>query len=350
MTIEPCSTKKRATPSIGRLFTDNRLGAWRLFVQAAFFVFTIYLGYRFLLFFRWATGASEQFSPRPPGVEGFLPISALLSLKRLVLTGQYDSIHPAGLTIFLAALAMGLFLRKGFCGWLCPVGFASQLAERLGRRLKILVTLPAWLAYPLQALKYLLLAFFCYVILWQMNLAEIEAFQTMPYNLVADGKMLLFFLEPSRLAGGILIFLLLISLVIPNFWCRFLCPYGGLLGLTALLSPLRIRRQPATCINCQRCDRVCPGRIKVSQRQQVLSAECIGCLECVARCPVENCLTLTAPGAKKLPAVLLPLGVVGLFIAFYLVALLTGHWHSTVTPQTFKQNYAILRQLGHPPM
>ena len=335
---------------IKKLFAANRMSTWRLVIQAAFFFFTIYIGFRFLLFFQWATGTNEQFTPRPPGVEGFLPISALLSLKRLILTGQFDPIHPAGLTIFLAALGMGLFLRKGFCGWICPVGFASQLAERVGRKFKLLINLPVWLAYPLHSIKYLLLGFFCYVILWKMNLAQIEAFQTMPYNLVADAKMLLFFLEPSRLAGTILLSLVVISFVIPNFWCRFLCPYGALLGLPALISPLQIKRRADACINCQRCERVCPSRIKVARKQRIGSAECIGCLECVSTCPVENCLTLTAPGAGKLPAVVLPLAVAGLFLLFYLTALTTGHWHSSVPPEKFKENYVILRQLGHPPL
>ena len=86
----------------------------------------------------WASSQSDIYVPRPPSVEAFLPISALVNLKRLVLTGQFDTIHPAGLTIFMAALVIGLLLRKGFCGWICPVGFASNLAEAFSRRFKLL--------------------------------------------------------------------------------------------------------------------------------------------------------------------------------------------------------------------
>ncbi|MCA1764708.1 MAG: 4Fe-4S binding protein, partial [Desulfobulbaceae bacterium] len=104
----------------------------RLAVQAAFALFCLYCGYLFYLFYRWAMGASESYVARPPSVEAFLPIGALVSLKRLVLTGVYDPIHPAGLTIFIAALLIGFLFRKGLCGWICPVGFTSNLVEKLG--------------------------------------------------------------------------------------------------------------------------------------------------------------------------------------------------------------------------
>lgn len=337
----------KKTPFQHILMHDNQLGQLRLLIHGSFFLFTLYVGLRFTLFYFWATGQSASFVPRPSAVEGFLPISALLSLKRLALTGEYDLIYPAGLTIFLAAMAIGLLLRKGFCGWICPVGFVSNLAGRLGRKLKILRRLPRWLALPLMSLKYILLGFFCYIILWRMELQQIEAFQGAPYNLVADAKMLLFFLEPTRLAGSVTLFLIAVSFVIPNFWCRFLCPYGGLLGILALASPLRIHRHKTICIQCKKCENRCPGSIPVARRESIRSAECIGCLECVAACPVENCLTLQT-GRRKLPAVLLPAAIICLFMLFYGVAVTTGHWQSTVTPEIKKQHYAILDKLGHP--
>ena len=74
-------------------------------------------------------------SPRPAAAEAFLPLSALLGLKRFLLTGQYDPIHPAGLTILLVALCTAILCRRGFCGYLCPVGWLSGLLARLGHGL-----------------------------------------------------------------------------------------------------------------------------------------------------------------------------------------------------------------------
>ena len=94
-------------------------------VQACFFLFTILVGVQFVLFASWAMGLTEVFTARPAAVEGFLPISSLLALKRFLLTGLWDPIHPAGLTILIFALLSALFLRKGFCGYVCPVGAPS---------------------------------------------------------------------------------------------------------------------------------------------------------------------------------------------------------------------------------
>ena len=90
-------------------------------VQAVFFLAMLAAGIQFAFFAAWAMGASERFVPRPASAEGFLPISALIALKRLVLTGQWDPVHPAGLAILLCALAAAVFFRKGFCGYVCRV-------------------------------------------------------------------------------------------------------------------------------------------------------------------------------------------------------------------------------------
>jgi polyferredoxin len=329
---------------------DRRIGVLRRGVQTAFALFCIYAGVRFYQYYLWVSGQSDSYVPRPPSVEAFLPIGALVNLKHLLLTGRFDPIHPAGLTIFIAALVIGLLLRKGFCGWICPVGFTSNLAESAGRKAKVLVRPPAWLDYPLLSLKYLLLFFFSYLILLQMDLAAIENFNRSTYNLVVDTKMLYFFLAPSALSLWILLFLTAVSFFVRNFWCRYLCPYGALLGLLSFFSPVAVRRKEQNCIDCGRCDRVCPGSIKVSQKKHVRTPECIGCGECVSTCPAKNCLALGAPGGRKLPLLLLPAAVLVLFFSFYGWAVLTGHWHSSLTPEMMRQIYSTvdLHQLAHP--
>jgi polyferredoxin len=286
---------------------------------------------------------------RPPSVEAFLPISALVSLKRLVLTGNFDFIHPAGLTIFLAALTIGLLLRKGFCGWICPVGFLSNLAEATGRRFRLLWRPPPWLDYPLLSVKYLLLFFFSYLILVKMDLATIEAFRRSPYNLVVDAKMLLFFLAPSSLSLWVMGGLLAASFFLRNFWCRYGCPYGALLGLLALASPVAVSRAGENCLDCRKCDRVCPGGLRVSQKETVRSPECIGCAECVAACPARDCLSVKAGGRWNLPPLVLPLAVLALFLTYWAWAVLSGHWHSEVPLAVMKKLYSVdFSRMAHP--
>ncbi len=298
------------------LARDKNINILRRTVQGAFSAFCLYAGVRFYQYYLWVSSQSETYVARPPSVEAFLPISALVNLKRLVLTGVFDTIHPAGLTIFMAALVIGLLLRKGFCGWICPVGFVSNLAESFSRRFKLLLTPPAWLDYPLLSLKYMLLFFFGYIILVKMDIASLEAFNRSTYNLVVDAKMLFFFLSPSTLSILILIFLVIISFFLRNFWCRYVCPYGALLGILAFLGPLKIRRNKENCIDCRKCDRICPGAIMVSRKQSVWTPECIGCGECVSACPAKECLSLSGPGKRRVPLVALPVAVLAVFFFF----------------------------------
>jgi polyferredoxin len=64
--------------------------------------------------------------------------------------------------------------------------------------------------------------------------------------------MLLFFTEISRTAAITLIVLAALSVVIRNFWCRYLCPYGALLGLVSWASPQRVVRD-GSCTDCKAC-------------------------------------------------------------------------------------------------
>ena len=176
--------------SIQTLSASVSISGLRTTVQAGFTLFCIFVGYRFYCFYLWTLDRSETFVSRPPSVEAFLPISALLGLKRLALTGQWDPVHPAGLTIFVAALAIAFLFRKGFCGWICPAGFVSNLLEKTGKPFRFSNHLPAWLDRVFLCMKYLLLAFFIYIILLRMDLRSVEAFLRSPYNLVADAKML----------------------------------------------------------------------------------------------------------------------------------------------------------------
>ena len=250
----------------------------------------------------------------------------------------------------MAALVIALLLRKGFCGWICPVGFASNLAEAFSRRFKLLLTPPAWIDYPLLTLKYFILIFFSYLILLKMDIVIIENFNTSIYNLAVDVKMMFFFLAPSTLSIWVITFLVVISFFLRNFWCRYLCPYGALLGILAIFSPLNVRREEKNCIDCKKCDKICPGAIKVSQGEIVRTPECIGCGECVSICPAKDCLSLSAPGRKKIPLVVLPAAILAVFFLFYGWAVFTGHWHSAISPDVMKQIHSSnqVQQLKHP--
>ncbi len=324
--------------------------------QFAFLLLNVWIGGQFYLWVRHFEIAGGVFAPtRPAGVDGWLPISGLMSLKFWALTGHILAIHPAALFLLVAFLGIAFLFRKAFCSWLCPVGTISEYLWRaghklLGRNLRP----PRWLDIPLRGLKYLFLGFFLWAVS-AMSAGAIRSFMYSPFGIIADVKMLNFFLFLSATAVIVLALLVTGSLFIQNFWCRYLCPYGGLLGLVSLLSPLRIRRNPDTCIDCAKCAKACPSFLPVDQLVTIRSAECTGCMECVAICPAEGALDMSLPRAfglaqrnNRMPAWALAVGIAVIFLGIVGFAKSEGYWQSRVDNATYQQLVPHANEATHP--
>jgi polyferredoxin len=327
-------------------FLQNHL---RRIVQILFLTLILWIGVEFTLFVAQLRSNGHVTLTRPPGVEGFLPISGLINLKYWLLTGDFTLIHPAGLVLLLVFMAMAVFLKKGFCSWICPIGLLSEYLAKIHlllfdrpRRLT------AWLDYPLRSLKYCLLFFFVYAVFFEMDAPALHRFIYSPYNKVADIKMLLFFTEASMLTLRILAILLVLSVLTPYFWCRYLCPYGALLGGLSFFSLFKIRRDKTTCIDCEKCTRVCPANINVHKTETIWSDECHACYQCVAACPVKDTLYLSAINKKvklskgKFAIVLLLLFIVGTGLAMML-----GLWQNTITVAEYRLHVQHLNDPGY---
>ncbi len=324
--------------------------------QAAFLVLNLVLGTQFYFWVRQfeAGGAPTSFG-RPAGVEGWLPIAALMNLKYLLLTGHVPSLHPAGLFLLISFLAMSFLFRRAFCSWLCPVGTLSEYLWQLGRKIfRRNFPLPVWLDLPLRSLKYVLLGFLVWAVS-SMAVDELAAFMNSPYGVIADVKMLNFFRHMGETGAVVLGVLVGASLLIQNFWCRYLCPYGALLGITSLFSPARIRRNPESCIDCAKCAKACPSALPVDRLITIKSAECTGCLECVAVCPAKGALSLSlppipalVPKAPKMPTWAVAAGIAVLFFGIVGFAKTSGYWDSQVTRATYQQLVPHADEARHP--
>ncbi len=347
--IAPRTPTIPARKKLGERAGRDRSQTLRRAFQLAFLLLNLGIAAQFYLFVRfYETGGQGTPASRPPGVEGWLPIAALMNLKVLVATGEVPRLHPAGMFLLIAFLAMSWLARKSFCGWLCPVGTVSEYLWRLGRRtFGRNFRLPRRIDMGLRGLKYLLLGLFVYAVS-SMSVPMIRAFLEGPYGVLDDVKMLNFFRFLGVTGGLVLALLVVASVFIENFWCRYFCPYGALMGLAALASPLRIRRDTALCIDCDKCTKACPSALPVAQLIAIQSAECTGCLQCVAACPAAGALAMTAPGHRRVPAWAVAAVIAGLFLGICGYARWSGHWRTDLPAKVYYDLIPRAAEFEHP--
>jgi len=323
----------------------------RTVVQSVLALVCVALGIQFARFVSAAGAGALPLPTRPAGVEAFLPISGLMGLLDWIYQGSLNVIHPAATVLVLIAIAVALFVRKAFCSWICPIGFLSELLARLGRAAFGRNFRPwRWLDLPLRGLKYVLMAFFLVSIL-AMSREALTDFLSSPYNKVADVKMGLFFTQMSTVGLVIVAVLVVGSVFIQGVWCRYLCPYGALLGLFSWASPTRVRRNAESCVSCGLCDKACMARLPVSSRDSIRSVECSGCLDCVAVCPVKDTLTVRV-GRRTVTPLAYAAAVVVLFLAGYVGARATGHWDNGIAEREYIERIQNIHssEYGHPGM
>jgi ferredoxin-type protein NapF len=228
----------------------------RLAVQSAFFAGFV------ILFLGLAGPAIMPFSRLPLAADPLVATAALLYSRGTWL----PALLPAA-ALALATLALG----RAFCGWACPVGFLNDVVglARLGKnRMRF-----GYLQYGVLA-AVLILSVFTLDIL---SIADpLVIFQRSAYVAWAGAGV-----------PAVLLLILLAAVVVQRFWCRALCPLGGLLGVFSIASPFRLRAGDR-CVSCGKCHRVCPmGAIgqDVTKGIKWDPTACTKCLECEKACP-----------------------------------------------------------------
>ena len=182
-----------------------------------------------------------------------------------------------------------------------------------------------------------------------MTALALKSFLDSPYNIVADVKMWYFFADISRVSLIVIGVLFLLSVVFRNFWCRYLCPYGALLGLASLLSPNKIKRNTDTCIDCALCAKACPSNIKVDKVKAVWSDECSTCMSCVDSCPVKDTLELKSIATKQIvPKKLVVVGIITIFFLILGIAKITDNWYNKIPQEQYLMIHKNINSLGHP--
>jgi polyferredoxin len=349
-------TKKTSKPAHKKLIRrGNREYSQplRFAVQLFFVALNLWIGVQFYLWVRWAESGGRALEvSRPAGVEGWLPIEGLMQSKYFLFTGQVPRVHAAGFFLFVSFVIISFVFRKSFCSWLCPVGTVSEYLWKFGRyTFRRNFQLPRWADIALRSLKYILLSFFAYAVA-SMSVGAIAQFLGSSYALVVDVRMLNFFRYLSGTTAFVVLGLVIASIFVQNFWCRYLCSYGAFLGLASLFSPARITRNLGTCIDCAKCAKACPSTLPVDKLVQIRSAECTGCLECVAVCPANNTLAVSLPVGlrtrRAIPAWTMAAGIAIVFFGLVGYAKITGQWNTELPQQVYLYLVPNANEQHHP--
>jgi MauM/NapG family ferredoxin protein len=250
------------------------------------------------------------------------PVSLLFRIDPLAALADFLAPGPFGWQLLwpaLVVLLMTVIFGRFFCGWVCPLGTTldglgklagrgSRAYSKVWRRIKyyLLIVLGTATVFGVQLLgvfdplaiflRSLTLAVYP-AYNYGLNRAfdffyehEVPLLSTMvkgSYPLFRN--YLMAFYPPIFTLSffTLLVFLVIVLLerVEHRFWCKNICPLGGLLGLCSRFAFLK-RSPQKLCADCQACDSLCrSGAVRGSGH---LRSECLLCMDCSGYCPEER--------------------------------------------------------------
>jgi ferredoxin len=247
---------------------------------------------------------------------GNLPADLFLRIDPLILT--VTDIAKAGFESRLvwasAIIVLTLVFGRFFCAYVCPMGTVIDITDPLffkkkrRREIKPESRIKKYRYYLLVAI--LVGVFFGVSLLYLFDpiviLTRFYALILYPFVIwLANGFLDLFrplfsslglvdlsyktYSQPlfTRMFSTLSIFVLIIWLgrYTARFWCRYLCPLGGLLSVFSLFGIFK-RKVSNQCTDCGVCQKVCPmDAIPAGEYKKTRIRECIQCRTCVIACP-----------------------------------------------------------------
>ncbi len=144
--------------------------------------------------------------------------------------------------VFVLPLVFTLFFGRTFCAAVCPLGAIQEVVAVRSIRV------PTWLDHALGIVPHVYLG--AAVIFAASGTAFVicryDPFVAM-FRLNGDVNMLVF--------GACLLFL---GLFVGRPYCRYLCPYGAILGVLSKAAKWHATIPPEECIQCRLCEDSCP--------------------------------------------------------------------------------------------
>ena len=220
-----------------------------------------------------------------PGASGACPLGALQN--SLAASGARAPYYVFGIIMLY-----GFLLGRWICGFLCPFGLIQELLHKIPTPKLRKNRVTRLLSY----LKYVLLGFFVIIVplAYMFRSFPLPGFcKYICPSGTLEGAMGLLSNEVNesylRMLGPLFTwkFLLMVSMVVSSififrFFCRFLCPLGALYGLFNKISLVGVKVNKEGCTDCGLCVTQCKMDVK-----HVGDQECISCGECIGVCPTK---------------------------------------------------------------
>lgn len=193
----------------------------------------------------------------------------------------------------LIPLVITLLLGRVFCSWVCPMGLLLEMTDTLRGMMRFLEIRPRDV-HVSRMLKYLVLsvglvmaALFSLPILGYIYPPAIigREIHDFVFGLFDRAELG----EPGFWAGGltwmslILVGIALVEITVSRrWWCRYMCPGGGLYSLIGAFRPFRIKLTASNCTKCGECVKACP--MGLLPMQDKMGVECDNCGVCISHC------------------------------------------------------------------
>ena len=278
-----------------------------------------------LALFFWLFWKARFYNEGPPGRY----VDAFFDLDPLVLAATWLAAYAVPVAALWALLTVGVTIVFGrvFCGWVCPLGTVHHLATWIGRVMRRGKPKAQPYSRGQNAKQYLWVGLLVMAVFgghWIgvfdpiAQLTRVTAtvlYPAVQYG-IEDGATAVYHADPHLgplhvtsvtepgyrfmrrqvfvskrqvFSGGVLIGLLFVGALLLNlyrrrFWCRYVCPLGGLLGWLSQRQMLRLGNAPNPCRECGQCAVVCPAGASPEKPRQWRAAECFGCWNCVSAC------------------------------------------------------------------
>ncbi len=250
---------------------------------------------------------------------GLLKPDILFKIDPLIMiaTSISERVLLPGIFFSFCMMALSLVLGRFFCGWVCPLGTAIDMAGALKKKKRklsdaanavirkikfcllgvifmfaLLGKQIAWIFDPIvtmgrfvslnliPAVTFMINSFFMFLIKY-LNAGEAvkDIYRALKPTILGVKT---YYFTHAAIIFAFFAVILALTFIISRFWCRALCPLGAIYAFLAGFAPLK--RTVEKCTSCAYCKSHCrTGAIR--DNIDYVAGECILCMDCIYDCP-----------------------------------------------------------------